>query len=71
MVNDQYKWYYVHVNNVLVIDTPFYKEAVGEYNDAIARGKKGDRITISVENPYRREFNQVNKTLKLLAGVWI
>jgi len=53
--------YYVRRNNALVIDTPFYDEAVKEYNDAIDRGKKGDRITISAE------LNE--SEFKLLAGV--
>lgn len=71
MVSDNFKIYYVHVNGNLRIDTPWYREAVGEYNAAIATGKRGDRITISVENPHRREFTTSHSTLKLLAGVWL
>lgn len=62
--------YYVHVNRNLVIDTPFYKEAVKEYNEAIDRGKRGDMVTLSSDNPNRREFTASKKqTLKLLAGM--
>lgn len=64
--------YYVHRNGNLVIDTPFYKEAVHEYNSAIDRGKKGDMITLSIDNPNRRDFTSSKKqTLKLLAGMRI
>ena len=62
--------YYVHVNGTLVIDTPFYKEAVQEYNEAIDRGRRGDMITISSDNPNRRDFTASKRqTIKLLAGM--
>lgn len=43
------KMYYIRRNNNLVIDTPWYAEAVREYNNTIDNGKKGDLITLSVE----------------------
>lgn len=48
MVNET-KIYYVRKNNVLLIDTPWYKEAAAEYQEAVRTGKRGDRVTISVE----------------------
>ena len=43
------KMYFVRLNNKLVLETPWYTEAVREYNSTIDNGKKGDWITLSAE----------------------